>query len=546
MFSQLSFLIPFLVLVSTNAQDFTIPPQWRKPTLSTFVSSRRAIAKSVIDSVLPHFNATSGLIDSAATILYLIIAESIWDTVNAYFVTPEDASAGEHPLKDKQIASTCNGATTAGAVFFSADKTSTGVNGETVCAFMALSAYLYEATNQDQYHNAATLSAEFIKAHLYNGAIIIDSIALSDCAVVAEAVTYNSGFFIDGLSVYANYTNNSDWSTFLGDLITSTDKEKDALTNSFGQALKAIFIRGLHVAWSRSPPGSDVAKLIEAFVLVQYNALMDWASYPGTNEFSPRWLGPASSDHLPWGQAAAIDVPQRCYFEDDAGPRSDSTGSVTMHQSQTVSASTSPDNFTSGAKSTNIGLIAGLSVAGVVFACIVLRAVPFPYATEEEREPKWAPGSPSSPLHRQGDIRPFLLSNNMSTPTSEKSRADSRAPGGSSPLIESHLDRPNSFGTETVPRQGATSHDPDTETTRGTVGSVSHLQSNTTSRERERGGNRSGRAAGHVRGGAEPWMIPRLVRKLNRALAMLPAPARSEQGGTEHPPEYQNIAPSSR
>lgn len=233
-----------------------------------------------------------------------------------------------------------------------------------------------------------------------------------------------------------------------------------------------------------------------------------------------------------------------------------------MHQSQTVSASTSPDNFTSGAKSTNIGLIAGLSVAGVVFACIVLvflfyilghkrrarmqRAVPFPYATEEEREPKWAPGSPSSPLHRQGDIRPFLLSNNMSTPTSEKSRADSRAPGGSSPLIESHLDRPNSFGTETVPRQGATSHDPDTETTRGTVGSVSHLQSNTTSRERERGGNRSGRAAGHVRGGAEPWMIPRLVRKLNRALAMLPAPARSEQGGTEHPPEYQNIAPSSR
>lgn len=36
----------------------------QKPTLSTFVSSRRAIAKSVIDSVLPHFNATSGLIDS--------------------------------------------------------------------------------------------------------------------------------------------------------------------------------------------------------------------------------------------------------------------------------------------------------------------------------------------------------------------------------------------------------------------------------------------------------------------------------------------------
>ena len=77
----------------------------------------------------------------------------------------------------------------------------------------SLSAYLFEATNQVQYDNAATLSAEFIKAHLYNGTIIVDSIALVDCTVITSAVTYNSGFFIDGLSVYANYTNNSDWST---------------------------------------------------------------------------------------------------------------------------------------------------------------------------------------------------------------------------------------------------------------------------------------------------------------------------------------------
>ena len=40
----------------------------------------------------------------------------------------------------------------------------------------------------------------------------------------------------------------------------------------------------------------------------QYNALLDLASFSGVNEFSPSWLGPPVSQHLPWGQAAAIDV----------------------------------------------------------------------------------------------------------------------------------------------------------------------------------------------------------------------------------------------
>ena len=66
----------------------------------------------------------------------------------------------------------------------------------------------------------------------------------------------------------------------------STGSVNDALTNSFTQALKGrrscspnatvltpqhigIYIRGLYVAWSRSPRDSDVAKLIESFILVQ-------------------------------------------------------------------------------------------------------------------------------------------------------------------------------------------------------------------------------------------------------------------------------------
>lgn len=76
-----------------------------------------------------------------------------------------------------------------------------------------LSAYLYEATNQQQYYNAATLSAQFIKSQLYNGTIILDTVNVADCSLKPFVLTYNSGFFIEGLSVYANHTGSSDWTT---------------------------------------------------------------------------------------------------------------------------------------------------------------------------------------------------------------------------------------------------------------------------------------------------------------------------------------------
>lgn len=40
----------------------------------------------------------------------------------------------------------------------------------------------------------------------------------------------------------------------------------------------------------------------------QLNALVDLASSPQGNQYSPQWEGPGPTKVLPWGQLAALDV----------------------------------------------------------------------------------------------------------------------------------------------------------------------------------------------------------------------------------------------
>ncbi|KAJ3477101.1 hypothetical protein NLI96_g10697 [Meripilus lineatus] len=193
-------------------------------------------------------------------------------------------------------------------------------------AFMALSSYLFEATLEMEYRDAAELSAEFIKSQLFDGNIIKDGIDLSNCLHSKITLTYNSGYYIEGLAVYANVTNSPEWSHFLHHLINSSIKyshwtgdngiinegpQNDSgivTINAIEFTSKGIFMRGLYAAWSRSEASSSIAQLIKAFIIVQYNALMDLASEAGTYQFSPQWPGPPVRQFLPWGQLAALEV----------------------------------------------------------------------------------------------------------------------------------------------------------------------------------------------------------------------------------------------
>ncbi|KAI0071041.1 hypothetical protein K474DRAFT_1712804 [Panus rudis PR-1116 ss-1] len=78
--------------------------------------------------------------------------------------------------------------------------------------------------------------------------------------------------------------------------------------NDEGWAFKALLIRGLCEAWRRSPSDSSIAKLIQSYITVQYNALLDFSRIPEGHFYSPIWRPPPASHLIPWGQVAAIDV----------------------------------------------------------------------------------------------------------------------------------------------------------------------------------------------------------------------------------------------
>ena len=62
----------------------------------------------------------------------------------------------------------------------------------------------------EQYATAAGLSASFIRSFLYNGAIILDNIGIDKCGAPSTlAHTYNAGFAIEGLSVWADVSKDS-------------------------------------------------------------------------------------------------------------------------------------------------------------------------------------------------------------------------------------------------------------------------------------------------------------------------------------------------
>ncbi|KAI0090053.1 hypothetical protein BDY19DRAFT_992295 [Irpex rosettiformis] len=376
-----------------EAQSFTVPSKWRKPTTTLSRQDRLTLVNGLLDTVHPALNTTTGMFQGlsvpqtanmlcalsigdrisnstsskdvvlqslnttfgrapnivtlrspqlnsdaavwglAAIYSYkayndqssLRFAQSMWAQVNRYMVTTDDATAGSHPEKTAAFPSTCNGASNAGAVFYIANNVNnTVVNSETVGTFLALSAYLYEQTQNVQYLSAAELSASFVTTVLYDGNAIRDGITLGTCDTVNDFWTSNSGVVIEGLSIlasthstytsrlnslisatipYSRWTNVSD-----GIIIEGPTSAADANSNGATFGYKAILVRGLYEAYSRIPSNSTEASFIQSFITVQLNALTDLSSVTGSNLYSPKWEGPPPTQLLPWGQLAAVDV----------------------------------------------------------------------------------------------------------------------------------------------------------------------------------------------------------------------------------------------
>lgn len=76
-----------------------------------------------------------------------------------------------------------------------------------------LSAYLYEITGNQTFYDSANLSHTFMQSHLYNDTrgCVTDDLLLSQCqsSNIFWKLTHNTGLYLEGLSVFANVTNDS-------------------------------------------------------------------------------------------------------------------------------------------------------------------------------------------------------------------------------------------------------------------------------------------------------------------------------------------------
>ncbi|KAF9525923.1 endo-1,6-alpha-mannosidase [Crepidotus variabilis] len=246
-------------------------------------------------------------------------AVATWNRVNAFVITTSNAGSGSMSGKNFRLKGSCDGQTMAGAVFWRPTSDDMGVNSITTGLFITLSAYLAELTGDAKYKDAAILSATWIQNHNIANNLILDSVNAQTCnkSPASFTFTYNSGKYIEGLSVLSSITGDSKWTNLMLNIIATAVKASlwqgsDGIitegaslnSNNDGVGFKAIFIRGILEAFSRSS-NSNLRTLIHSYVDVQYNALLDLAA--SGNNYSSNWHGPAQG-FTTWGQLAALDV----------------------------------------------------------------------------------------------------------------------------------------------------------------------------------------------------------------------------------------------
>ena len=74
-----------------------------------------------------------------------------------------------------------------------------------------LSAYLFELTDNQTFHDASQLSLAFINSHMFDqlAGQIVDSFDLTECKATDVVYTYEAGLFLEGLSVFGYKTNDT-------------------------------------------------------------------------------------------------------------------------------------------------------------------------------------------------------------------------------------------------------------------------------------------------------------------------------------------------
>ncbi|KAJ7117075.1 hypothetical protein C8R44DRAFT_738935 [Mycena epipterygia] len=368
--------------------------------------------------------------------IFLQYAIQSWWFGSTYTLSPANIDTGRITGKNFTIGQRCQEATMAGGTFYTTDSTDPEMNGLAsgwkipTRYFAILSALLAEATSDPMYLQAAEASTDFIQAHLCNVQNAVqDSIsgrANDSCAVSSLMEPYNSGLMIEGLAILASITQNASTQALLSTIIEA------AVVNNVWQGSNGIIantghgsegdismVRGLGVAYSRNSITPTLRVYVEAYLAVQFNAVIDLATSGDSNIYGAAWIGPPSSVFGGANQTAALSVLLSAItLRNDtstgvaptvSGASPSGSFSVSSSASQTPTVSSEPRQTSSR----SIAPIVGGVFGGVVLLLVVSLGVWFVRRHPQRDAPQPTSrfmGAPSA-----SEIHPFV--DILSSPT---------------------------------------------------------------------------------------------------------------------------------
>ncbi|KAJ7054554.1 hypothetical protein C8F01DRAFT_1161994 [Mycena amicta] len=228
-------------------------------------------------------------------------ATDVWWYARAYTLSED----GNIPTKNLTISSSCPGGTLAGGTFTTTNPTSTSIDATTTGYFACLSAFLAESIPDPMYLQAARDSAVFVQNHLLNTQLLVQgSIAADDCVVSPSVVVWDTGIMIEALTALGSYTKNTTVLSLLNGIIQAAIFQSDwvrdngVIANPLSGDIGDMELpRSLALSLSYDVIQDPALRQgVEAFLAVQYNAVVDLAANSNTNIYGGVWDGPPGTE----------------------------------------------------------------------------------------------------------------------------------------------------------------------------------------------------------------------------------------------------------
>lgn len=288
--------------IATNQTKYK---NWSNTIFSTMNAQHPGFRNQYLDYALMYGYAAIRAYRAYNDDVFLGYAQTVWEFGRVYTLTEDEAQAGSAEMKSFPISSQCQGVTMAGGSFWQTSPTDPSLNVLSTAYFLLLSALLGQATSNQTYIDAATLSTNFMHAHIYTvDNIVQDSIsarANDSCRSSPSVHGYNFGLMIEGLAVLSSVTTQPETTALMLNTINA------AVTRQLFQGANGIIsigsshsgelrlVRGFLAAYNSNQTDYDTKEFLKQYISVQYNAVLDQATIAGSDIYGSAWVGPPAT-----------------------------------------------------------------------------------------------------------------------------------------------------------------------------------------------------------------------------------------------------------